>query len=38
MIYPQAGHAVHWEEPRRFALDLGVWAADLGEQPARTVT
>jgi pimeloyl-ACP methyl ester carboxylesterase len=21
-VYPQAGHALHWEEPRRFAVDL----------------
>jgi pimeloyl-ACP methyl ester carboxylesterase len=22
MVYPGAGHAFHWEDPRRFAADL----------------
>lgn len=24
-IYPDAGHALHWEEPERFAADLAAW-------------
>lgn len=23
--YPEAGHALHWEEPERFAADLATW-------------
>ena len=25
MIYPDAGHALHWEEPQRFAADLAAF-------------
>lgn len=27
LIYPDAGHALHWEEPRRFAADLAAFVA-----------
>jgi len=26
-VYEQAGHAMHWEEPRRFARDLAAFVA-----------
>lgn len=29
VVYEGAGHALHWEEPERFAADLAVFAADL---------
>ncbi len=27
LIYPDAGHALHWEEPQRFAADLAAFVA-----------
>ena len=27
LIYPDAGHALHWEEPKRFAADLAAFVA-----------
>lgn len=27
LIYPEAGHALHWEEPQRFAADLSAFVA-----------
>lgn len=27
LIYPDAGHALHWEEPQRFAADLATFVA-----------
>jgi len=33
MVYPDAGHALHWEEPQRFAADL---AAFVARAAART--
>ncbi len=32
--YRDAGHAVHWEEPQRFARDLAAFAAEVAELPA----
>jgi pimeloyl-ACP methyl ester carboxylesterase len=29
-VYQDAGHAVHWEEPARFAKDLSDFVAGLG--------
>jgi pimeloyl-ACP methyl ester carboxylesterase len=34
-IYPRAGHALHWEEPGRFAADLVRFIGDL---PRAAVT
>ena len=28
-LYPHAGHALHWEEPARFAADLARFVATL---------
>jgi non-heme chloroperoxidase len=30
IVYPGAGHAMHWEEPARFAADLAAFVAGLG--------
>jgi pimeloyl-ACP methyl ester carboxylesterase len=30
VVYQHAGHAVHWEEPERFAADLAAFAERLG--------
>jgi non-heme chloroperoxidase len=30
-VYRGAGHAVHWEEPARFAVDLAAFVAGLGD-------
>jgi pimeloyl-ACP methyl ester carboxylesterase len=30
LVYERAGHAVHWEEPERFAADLAAFAGGLG--------
>lgn len=33
--YPEAGHALHWEEPERFAADLAAWIdSTLGRRHA----
>ena len=29
MVYERAGHALHWEEPERFAADLVAFAENL---------
>ena len=29
VVYPDAGHGLHWEEPERFAADLTAFAKDL---------
>jgi non-heme chloroperoxidase len=29
IVYPNAGHALHWEEPEHFAADLVAFVADL---------
>jgi pimeloyl-ACP methyl ester carboxylesterase len=29
VVYPGAGHGLHWEEPERFAADLTTFAEDL---------
>lgn len=31
ITYPGVGHALHWEEPERFAADLAAFAEKLGE-------
>jgi non-heme chloroperoxidase len=33
-VYEGTGHAVHWEEPKRFARDLTQFVSPLGERPA----
>ncbi|HEX6019572.1 MAG TPA: alpha/beta hydrolase [Burkholderiaceae bacterium] len=35
LIYEGAGHALHWEQPRRFANDLADFVATLGTRPAQ---
>lgn len=30
IVYEKAGHALHWEEPERFAADLVAFAGRLG--------
>jgi pimeloyl-ACP methyl ester carboxylesterase len=35
ITYVQAGHAMHWEEPRRFALDLVAFLAAVDPTAAR---
>ena len=30
-VYRGAGHAVHWEKPARFAVDLAAFVAGLGD-------
>ncbi len=30
LVYEGAGHAMHWEEPRRFAADLTEFALEVG--------
>jgi pimeloyl-ACP methyl ester carboxylesterase len=30
IVYERAGHAVHWEEPERFARDVAAFARELG--------
>jgi hypothetical protein len=37
-VYPDAGHAVHWDEPSRFAADLVGFVRSLADQPARQVS
>jgi pimeloyl-ACP methyl ester carboxylesterase len=32
-VYETAGHALHWEEPARFAADLAAFAASVGGRP-----
>ena len=34
VVYPDAGHALHWEEPARFAADLGSFVDGLVGSPA----
>ena len=29
VVYPGAGHGVHWEEPARFAFDVNAFAESL---------
>ncbi len=29
VVYPDAGHALHWEEPERFAADLAAFVEDV---------
>jgi hypothetical protein len=31
-VYEEAGHALHWEEPARFANDLAAFAQIVGER------
>jgi pimeloyl-ACP methyl ester carboxylesterase len=33
VVYQDAGHAIHWEEPRRFAADLAAFTASLPNYP-----
>jgi non-heme chloroperoxidase len=33
-IYPDAGHGLHWEEPRRFARDLAAFVEAVGRSAA----
>jgi non-heme chloroperoxidase len=35
VVYPGAGHALHWEEPERFAADLTGFVEKLVEKPAE---
>jgi non-heme chloroperoxidase len=30
VVYQNAGHALHWEEPERFAADLAALARSVG--------
>ena len=30
LVYEQAGHMLHWEEPERFASDLAAFVQSLG--------
>ena len=30
LVYEDAGHAMHWEEPQRFAADLTEFALEVG--------
>jgi pimeloyl-ACP methyl ester carboxylesterase len=36
-VYEQAGHAMHWEEPRRFAHDLATFAAAAAAPAAKAI-
>ena len=33
VVYESAGHALHWEEPERFAADLVAFAESLAADP-----
>jgi non-heme chloroperoxidase len=35
VVYPGAGHGLHWEEPGRFAADLLAFAENLGGSGTR---
>src|SRR5687767_773720 len=35
VFYPNVGHALHWEEPARFAFDLAAFTAKLEPQAAE---
>jgi pimeloyl-ACP methyl ester carboxylesterase len=37
-VYPRAGHALHWEEPARFAADLTRFVRDLPLSPVRSAS
>ena len=37
VVYPGAGHALHCEEPDRFASDLAAFIEDLGEGGGNAV-
>ena len=37
LIYPDAGHALHWEEPQRFAADLATFVARTVAPDRRAV-
>jgi len=34
-VYEGTGHAVHWEEPERYARELTEFVQTLGERPAQ---
>jgi non-heme chloroperoxidase len=34
VVYAGAGHALHWEEPERFAADVAAFAESPGRVPA----
>jgi pimeloyl-ACP methyl ester carboxylesterase len=36
VVYEGTGHALHWEEPERFAADVVTFVAGLGGRPATT--
>jgi pimeloyl-ACP methyl ester carboxylesterase len=36
-VYDAAGHAVHWDEPARFAADLAAFVLRLDQGPASTL-
>jgi len=35
VVYERAGHALHWEEPERFAADVTAFVQSLGGNEAR---
>ena len=35
VVYPGAGHGLHWEEPERFAAELTAFAKDLAVRRAN---
>ena len=38
LVYEQVGHALHWEQPQRFANDLADFVARLGATDASQPT
>jgi non-heme chloroperoxidase len=36
LVYPGAGHGLHWEEPARFAADLAAFAEEVAGRGHRT--
>ncbi len=30
-VYEETGHALHWERPERFAIDLAAWLDEPGD-------
>jgi len=35
LVYPGAGHALHWEDPLRFTSDLIAFATEVQSAPAH---
>jgi pimeloyl-ACP methyl ester carboxylesterase len=37
MVYPGAGHGLHWDEPERFAVDLTAFVEHVASRDARMI-